>query len=61
NLTEIESQVAASRRAYNAAVTRWNEGVEMFPGSLFARVFSFQRADWFETPSKQRRAHDVRL
>ena len=61
NLTEIESQVAASRRAYNAAVTDWNEAVEMFPGSLFARVFNFRRADWFETPSKQRRSHDVRF
>lgn len=61
NLTEIESQLAASRRAYNAAVTDWNEGVEMFPGSIFAKVFGFETADWFETPSDQRKAHDVRF
>ena len=61
NLTEIESQLAASRRAYNSAVTDWNEGVEMFPGSLFAKVFGFETADWFETPSEQRKAHNVRL
>lgn len=61
NLTEIESQLAASRRAYNAAVTDWNEGVEMFPGSIFAKVFGFETADWFETPADQRKAHDVRF
>ena len=61
NLTEIESQLAASRRAYNAAVTDWNEGVEMFPGSIFAKVFGFETADWFETPAEQRKAHDVRF
>ena len=61
NLTEIESQLAASRRAYNAAVTEWNEGVEMFPGSVFAKVFGFEVADWFETPAEQRKTHDVRL
>ena len=61
NLTEIESQLAAARRAYNAAVTDWNEGVEMFPGSIFAKVFGFQVADWFETPAEQRKTHDVRF
>ena len=61
NLTEIESQLAAARRAYNASVTDWNEGVEMFPGSIFAKVFGFQVADWFETPAEQRKTQDVRF
>lgn len=61
NLTEIESQLAASRRAYNAAVTDVNEGVEMFPGSLFAKLFGFQTAAWFEAQSNERQNHDIRL
>ena len=61
NLTEIESQLAAARRAYNAAVTAWNEGVEMFPGNIFASIFGFETVAWFETPSDQRKAHDVRF
>lgn len=61
NLTEIESQIAAARRAYNAGVTEWNEGVEMFPGSILASVFGFKRQDWFEAPDDQRGAVDVRL
>lgn len=61
NLTEIESQIAASRRAFNAAVTEWNQGVEMFPGSILAGMFGFERQDWFETPEDQRRVTDVRF
>ena len=61
NLTEVESQIAASRRAFNAAVTAWNEGVEMFPGSILAGIFHFKIQDWFETPEDQRKVTDVRL
>jgi LemA protein len=61
NLTEVESQISASRRAYNAAVTAWNEGVEAFPGVLFARVFKFERTDWFEVRSEERGNVEVSL
>ncbi len=59
--TEIEQQLSATRRTFNAAVTRWNAGVESSPGSLMAKVAGFQVADWFETPSDQRKARDIRL
>lgn len=61
NLSEIEAQVAASRRAFNAAVTAWNESVEMFPGSLLAGLFKFERQDWFDAPEDQRKAADVQF
>ncbi|MFT7302586.1 MAG: LemA protein [Akkermansiaceae bacterium] len=61
NLTEVESQISASRRAYNAAVTDWNNGVEGFPGVIFARVFDFQRADWFEVVAPERNNVEVNL
>ena len=61
NLSEVEAQIAASRRAFNAAVTAWNESVEMFPGSILAGIFKFERQDWFETPEDQRKVTDVRF
>lgn len=61
NLSEIEAQIAAARSAYNAAVTDWNRGVESFPGNLFASVFGFRRADWFEVQENERAAADVRF
>jgi len=61
NLTEVESQISAARRTYNTAVTAWNNGVESFPGSLFAAMFQFQRADWFEVGAGERESVDVKL
>ncbi|MBT44314.1 MAG: LemA family protein [Deltaproteobacteria bacterium] len=61
NLTEVESQIAASRRAFNATVTAWNEGVEMFPGSVMAGICGFRVQDWFETPESQRKVRDVQI
>lgn len=61
NLTEVESQISASRRAYNAAVTEWNQGVEAFPGVIFARIFNFERADWFEAGTNERGNVEVTL
>ena len=61
NLTEIESQISAARRAYNAAVTAWNNGVETFPGVVFAKLFNFQRSEWFQVEISERANVDVKL
>lgn len=61
NLTEIESQISAARRTYNESVTRWNDGVEAFPGSLMASWFDFERAELFEANEIEREVVDVRL
>lgn len=61
NLTEIESQISASRRAYNAAVQAWNNGVETVPGSLFANLWNFESADWFEVQHQERASVNIEL
>ena len=61
NLTEVESQISASRRAYNAAVQAWNNGVESFPGSLFANMWGFESAAWFEVQHHERSSVDLEL
>jgi LemA protein len=47
-LTEIEDRVAACRRFYNANVRELNTRVESFPPRLFASVFHFKPAEYFE-------------
>lgn len=42
-LNETEEQLAAARRAYNAAVTDYNNRVESFPSNLVANLFRFTR------------------
>ena len=47
NLTEIESQISAARRAFNAAVTAYNDGVQMFPSNIVASLFGFKTRDLY--------------
>lgn len=48
NLTEIEDQISAARRAYNAAVTEFNNSCEMFPTNIFANIFGFKTKKLFQ-------------
>lgn len=54
NLTEIEEQISASRRAYNAAVLGINNAVETFPSNLIAKQMGFTRHDFFEALDGER-------
>lgn len=59
-LDEIEDQISAARRAFNAAVTDYNNAVEMFPINLMAVVLGYQRKTAFEIPELERENLDVR-
>ena len=48
NLNEIESQLSASRRAYNAAVLDYNNGLDKFPSNIVAGFFNFKREEFFD-------------
>lgn len=51
---EVEEQISASRRAYNAAVTSFNNGVETFPSNMMAGIMSYKRKTLFEIPDRER-------
>jgi LemA protein len=55
-LNEVEEQISASRRTYNAAAKAYNDAVQMFPTNLFAAVLSYQPRVYFEAPA----GHDAR-
>ncbi len=61
NLTEIEEQISAARRTYNAAVLALNNAVDSFPSNLVAARFGFSRQDFFETDPTSREAVRVDL
>ena len=60
SLNEVEAQIAASRRAYNAAVTDFNNGCEMFPFNMFARMLGYTTKVWFEIPDSERQSVNVK-
>ena len=53
-MNEVESQISAARRAYNASVTDFNNGVQMFPSSIIAGMMKLVTKKVFEIPEVQR-------
>ncbi len=60
SLNEVEEQISAARRAYNAAVTAYNNAVEMFPTNILASMMNYRRKKVFEIPDAERRNVDVK-
>lgn len=54
SLNEVEAQIAAARRTFNAAVTAFNTGIEVFPTNLIAGAFGFSRRKLFEAADGDR-------
>ena len=53
-LNEVEEQISAGRRAYNASVNDYNNAVMMFPANLLAGLFGFKAGDYFSITEKDR-------
>ena len=52
-LTEVESQISGARRAYNQAVTDYNNAIEMIPTNLIAGMLRYQPKELFEIEVSQ--------
>ena len=58
-MNEVEEQISAARRAYNAAVTDYNNAVEMFPTNILASMMSYKLKKVFEINQQQREDIDT--
>jgi LemA protein len=47
-LEKLESEIASSRKYYNATVKIYNNALEKFPGNLFAKLYKFTKAEMYE-------------
>lgn len=59
SLNEIEEQIAAARRAYNSAVTDYNNAIEMFPTNFIASTMGLKRRAVFEAEEAERATPSV--
>ncbi len=59
SLNEIEEQLSAARRAFNASVTDFNNAVEMFPTNIIANMMGYRRRQLFEASETERQNVDV--
>lgn len=61
SLVEVEEQLSASRRAYNAATMELNNAVQSAPNNLVAGMFGFEEGQFFEAGSAERDVSEVTL
>jgi len=60
SLNEMEEQLSAARRAFNAAVTDLNNAIEMFPTNIMAGLMHYTRRQLFEIPEPERQNPNVK-
>ena len=53
-LTEIENDIANSRKYYNGTVRIYNNKVEMFPSNIIAKIFGYKSKSMFEASADER-------
>lgn len=54
SLNEVESQISASRRTFNAVVTDYNNGIQVFPNNLIANTMGMKPKNVFEIQQTER-------
>ncbi len=54
SFNEIEEQLSAARRTFNAVTTDYNDAVEMFPTNVLAGLIGYRLRPLFEIPAIER-------
>ena len=60
SLNEVEEQISAARRAYNQAVTDYNNAIEMFPTNFMANAMNYTTKDVFQISENERQNVNVK-
>ncbi len=58
SLNEVESQISAARRTYNAVITEYNNGISVFPQVIIAKMLRMTPKNVFTIDNKQRKNID---
>jgi LemA protein len=59
SLNEIEGQLSAARRTYNAAVIRYNNAIESLPTNIIASMLGYNRKSVFEVTAADAQKPDI--
>lgn len=58
-IAEVEEQLQAARRVYNSNVSTFNQDIIVWPTSMIARRYHFEKRDFFEAEEAKRQ--DVKI
>ncbi len=59
SINEIEEQISATRRSFNAAATEYNNAIQSFPTVLYAMLFHFKSQKLYEATADERKNPNV--
>lgn len=60
-LAGTENRIAVSRRRYNEAVTLYNKDISIFPNSLFAGLFHFEKEPLYKIDESEKETPQVKF
>lgn len=60
-LAGTENRIAVERRRYNETVKAFNIQIRRFPTNLFAGMFGFEKATFYEVPKERQEAPKVKF
>lgn len=60
SLNELEEQISAARRFYNAAVTEYHDGLRTWPSAMVAKQMGLKPRDLFTVADGERESADLR-
>ena len=60
-LSEVEDEIANSRKYYNGTVRIYNNKVEMFPNLIFAKIIGYKSKTMFEAKEEEKENIKVEL
>ncbi|MEE1128372.1 MAG: LemA family protein [Methanobrevibacter sp.] len=60
-LSETEDKISYARQFYNDVVLKYNNACEKFPSNIFAKIFNFEEAEFFEAPAGDREVPEVKF
>ena len=59
-LIKVESQLQAARRIYNIDVTNYNNSIDMFPSSIIAKIFHFEKEELFDAEEEAKNSTKIK-
>ena len=60
-LEDTENKISYARQSYNDCVLNYNNGIQTFPGNIFAGIFQFKERHGFEAAEAAREAPTVKF
>lgn len=60
-LTNTENKIAYSRQLYNSSVATYDQKLLTFPSNLIAKIHSFTKVNYLETPAEEKNVPKVKF